>query len=155
MDAAKFSKTVQRLLPGAVIMVLLAGCVSPADRELAAGAAMMREHQLRDSSPATTVWLENRTGEPIREFGMNCKSVERPDHARSYSTSWTRQSTIGTAPTEIWSEKYPEPLVLETLKARFDKGGWCEYKLNYRCQPGAGVVIVVEAGGRATVRLKK
>ncbi len=144
-----------QLLFGGFVVLWMAGCVSQADRDAAASDALMKEQQLRDSSPKTTVWIHNRTGEPICEVGMSCKSVERADKSRSYSTSWTRETTVEREPREIWSEKYPEPLVLETLRVRFDKGASSEYQLNHPCLPGDNVVLVIEGGGRVTVKAKE
>jgi hypothetical protein len=133
----------------------MAGCVSPADRDTARLKALVKERQLRDSSPETAVWIHNRTGEPIREVGMSCASVERADKSRSYSTSWTRQTPIEGEPKQIWSEKYPDPLVLEKLEVRFHNGARSGYVLNHRCQPGDKVQIVLDAGGRVTVKAKE
>lgn len=101
------------------------------------------------------VWLQNRTGETIREFGRCCKSEEPANESRSFGTTWTRKTTIEEKPIEIWREKYPDPIVLETLRLRFDGGGRCEYAVNHRCQPGERVVLVIDTGGRVTVKAKE
>jgi hypothetical protein len=155
MSSRSLSGISVRVLFGGFVILGIVGCVSQADRDAAALEALTKEQQLRDNSPETTVWIHNRTGEPIREVGMMCKSVERPDKSKSYGTSWTRETTVEGEPKVIWSEKYPEPLVLETLKVRFDKGARSEYQLNHRCQPGDKVVLVIETGGRVTVKAKE
>ncbi|WP_148087959.1 hypothetical protein [Gemmata obscuriglobus] len=136
-------------------LVWTAGCAFQTDRDMTALDALMREQQLRNNSAETTVWVHNRTGVPIQEFGMKCKSVDRPDKRRSYATNWTRKATIEGEPLEVWSERYPEPLVLETLKVRFGDGGWHEYQLGHRCQPGDKITLVVETEERVLIRAKE
>ncbi len=147
MSAWSFSDLSLRLLFGACALLGMIGCVSQTNLGDAALDAVMKESQLRERSPKTTVWLDNRTGERIREVGMRCTS-------RTYGTTWTRQTNIGEESEEIWSERYPTPIALVELKLRFDKGARQEYPLNHTCQPGDKVVLVIEKGGRVSVKAK-
>lgn len=139
----------------AAAVLWVSGCVSKAEREAALFQSVLKHQELVDSSPETVVWIENRTGELIREVGMSCKSVEPPDKSRSFGSSWTREETVEGKPIRIWSKKYPDPLVLEVLKVRFEKSGWSEYPLNHRCQLGEEVVVVIEDNGRVDVKVKE
>src|SRR5437870_2631503 len=138
-SARRLSMTTRRVcvlfLAGSVATTLwVAGCASQADRNKAALEMLTKEHQLRESSPKTTVWIDNRTDDPIRRVGMSCKSAPRTDKSRLYASSWTREAardtTVEGGPKEIWSEKFPDPLVLEKLELWFDKGGHTEHQLN-------------------------
>lgn len=155
MSARNYLGVSRRSLLGGYILLWLAGCASQADLDQTILDAVKKEAQIRDRSPKTTVWLHNRTGEVIREVSMRCKSVEAAGKSRSLGTSWSREMNIGEEPEEIWSERFPDPLVLVTLKVRFEKGAQCEYQLNHTCQPGDKMVLVIERGGRVSVKMKE
>jgi hypothetical protein len=52
----------------------------------------------------------------------------------------------------LWSKKYPDPLVLRTLKLRVEEGGWVDHTLDYRCRLGEEVVLVVKDSGDVEAR---
>lgn len=116
-------------------------------------AARRAENQrLRDASPETKVWLENRNGETIREVGISCTSA-MPGKSYSRSSKW--RITVADKPELVWTEKYPDPIVLETLTVEFDKSGRRDFALQHRCPPGAALLVVIEENGAVTVKAKE
>src|ERR1051326_2115685 len=132
-----------------IVLFSFADSTSQPDRERASsestGKLYSEIKKLYDANPPQTiVWIENRTGEAIREVGMTCSS---DGQWRWYGKNFTQKTTIERELKEIWSEKYPDSIVLRVLRVRFDKGAWCEFNLKHRCEPGAKVTLIIDVGG--------
>jgi hypothetical protein len=141
-----------RALVGGVLTAWALGC-APVSRWDVRMDALMRQQELRDASPETSVWVENQAGEPIRRVGMSISSAPgEAGNKRSYSTNWTREITIDGEPQKVWGEKYPDPFVLEQFKVSYDGTTWAEHPLHYRCLVGEKVALVVGSDGRVSIR---
>lgn len=142
------------MLSVVVIVALLLGALD-------GGVERDRERQLRllafelvriQKGPLVEFRLVNRSGRPLDAVLLYCASD--PKQSRSFWDFSRLAGPYGVEPTLLHRQRWPEPFVLQSITLVRGKEE-VEHPLNFTCQPGGRVLVVVDEKGQVSARENK
>jgi hypothetical protein len=140
------------MLPSVLILAQLLGVVSAdveRERRREQIRAVIDQMEREQRSPATEFRLVNHSGQPLDAVLVACASdrSNRPsfvEHAR-------QAGPYGAEPTALYRKRWPGAFTLTSVTLIRGKDE-VEHQLNYVCQPGGRVLIVVGEKGAVSAR---
>jgi hypothetical protein len=110
-------------------------------------------HKEVKASPVSSLWIHNRSGRAIYEVTVRWASERTEGRSRSGHNTW--HTKIEAKPVQAWWDRWPDPLIIQTVELRFAGEFRQTYPLKQRCLPGQKILLEVDAKLQARVRPNK